>query len=801
MICCPDAFNERTMPTKHSGFLKKSTFGHNGNFELAIASRRGGFAHFWRNNDAAGFPWSGPQLFGCSSVSAPSLLQNDEGPLEVFACSRGRIAVYTRISRWSTPKYFAFDVAGNAAVIQADGGQLHLVVPLAGGGFAHFKRSSNPGAAWEAMAGFGQNAGIAASVALIQSNFGDPGNLEIIAVMGTGPSSFLAHFWLDSSGLWSGPNVVPLASVPAGAVPTGVPAFLQSRHGLKGNFEAIVGLSTGGFAHITRDNDSPDLHWNSARTFGTGNFSAVSVLQSGFGAAGVGNFELAGCVDNRVEHYWCDDGALQWNGPTAVVYSEPAATTVTGGEWRIEYACEPVGIHAALLRTNKILFFSYHEHDQTHGVSSVFNPSDETVEHVHQDEDLFCAGHAFLPDGRLLVAGGHVTGEKSLFLFTPTGTSGTWEQLPDLPEGRWYPTCTALPDGTIFVLSGTKKSGGGSINDTYQIFHPALGLQPPQPAPFLNETAPYNTYPFVFLLPSGKLVIFSADRACLFDLATKTFGPERVFAKRGVARTYPLEGTGVLLPLQPDNDPPYRARVLVIGGGGLPEGRTTPATNTCEVLDLSDAALEWKPIAPMPATRVMPDAVLLPDGTVLVMNGSSAGQADDAASPVFQSELYDPKTNTWKSMAETRIPRLYHATALLLPDGTVMTAGMDEEFNPEPFHYPEYRIEVFYPPYLFRGPRPEIQAVPNTIHYGVPFQVQSDTPVDVYSAALLRCGAVTHSFNMDQRHVGLKIAARGVSTVTIESVPNANIAPPGYYLLFVLTADGVPSTGTFVKLE
>jgi hypothetical protein len=788
------------MPTQHSGFFTRSKFGHNGNFELVLASNRGGFAHFWRDNDAEGFPWTGPQLFGCSSVSTPSLLQNDAGPFEVFARSGTRLAAYTRNARWSTPKYFDARAAGNPAAIQAEDGQIHLVVPVIPGGFAHYKRSSSPEGVWDIMPSFGANVGTAASVALIQSNFGDPGNLEVVSVMGTGAGSFLAHFWRSSSGVWSGPNVIPLAGMPAGAVPTGVPAFLQSRFGNKGDFEVIAGLSTGGFAHIRRDNDSPNLPWNSVEIFGVGDFSAVSVLQSGFGAAGIGNLELVGRVGNRLEHYWCDDEALQWNGPTAVIYTEPAPAPAALGQWRIEYACEPVGIHASLLKTGNVLFFSYHEHDQTQGESSVFNPVDETVEHVPQDEDLFCAGHAFLPDGRLLVAGGHVTGERSVFLFTPVGSGGNWDQLPDLPEGRWYPNCTALPDGTLFILSGAKTSGGGAVNDTYQIFHPSVGLQPPQPAPFMNETAPYNTYPFVSVLPSGKLIVFSADRACFFDLATKTFGPERLFCNRPVPRTYPLEGTSVLLPLLPHTDPPYRARMLVIGGGGLPEARSTPATNTCEILDLNEAVPEWKSIPSMFAPRVMPDAVLLPDGTVLVMNGSSAGKADDAADPVFQSEVYDPRTNTWKLMDHTRIPRLYHATALLLPDGRVMTAGMDEEFNPDPFHYPEYRLEVFYPPYLFKDPRPEVKSLPNTTSYGAPFNVACDTAASIQSAALLRCGAVTHSFNMEQRYVGLSIASRSAGALTLESPPNANIAPPGYYLLFILTADGVPSIGRFIQL-
>jgi hypothetical protein len=237
---------------------------------------------------------------------------------------------------------------------------------------------------------------------------------------------------------------------------------------------------------------------------------------------------------------------------------------------------------------------------------------------------------------------------------------------------------------------------------------------------------------------------------------------------------------------------------LVIGGGGLPESRFTPATASCEILDLDDSNPEWKSIEPMSTPRVMPDAVLLPDGTVLVMSGSSAGKADDAVDPVFTTEIYDPMANTWRPMGDTRIPRLYHATALLLPDGTVMTAGMDEEFNPEPFHYPEYRLEIFRPPYLFNGPRPQLQSAPSAITYGMVFGVQSDDAAAIQSFALVRAGSVTHSLNMDQRHVSLVIAARSATTIAVKAPPHANIAPPGCYLLFALNAAGVPSIGRFV---
>jgi hypothetical protein len=304
----------------------------------------------------------------------------------------------------------------------------------------------------------------------------------------------------------------------------------------------------------------------------------------------------------------------------------------------------------------------------------------------------------------------------------------------------------------------------------------------------------------VFVLPDGRLSVFSYSTSCFFDLASMTFGAERFHCNRPDPRTYPLEGTCVLLPLLPDSNPPYRARVMVIGGGSLPPGPTTPATNSCEILDVAEPAPQWKNAAPMHFARVMPDSVLLPDGTVLVMNGSDTGKADEAVTPVLQAEIYDPAADTWKLAASMRVPRLYHSTALLLPDGTVMTAGLDEAFNPPPYKYPEYRLEIFRPPYLFKGPRPQLDSAPPVVHYGEEFSVVCDAADSVARAALLRTGSVTHSFNPDQRYVGLNIVGRSGGTLTLAAPPDGNIAPPGYYLLFILNSGGVPSPGKYVNI-
>ena len=147
-----------------------------------------------------------------------------------------------------------------------------------------------------------------------------------------------------------------------------------------------------------------------------------------------------------------------------------------------------------------------------------------------------------------------------------------------------------------------------------------------------------------------------------------------------------------------------------------------------------------------------------------------------------------------------RVPRGYHATALLLPDARVLVVGKDGLFNQEPYNYPEHRVEIFGPPYLFRGPRPAITLAPPQVPYATAFDIDTPDAGRIASVALLRAGAATHSFNMDQRHVGLAINNRTANRLTVTSPPNSNVAPPGFYMLFIVDTVGVPSVGEFVRL-
>jgi hypothetical protein len=147
-----------------------------------------------------------------------------------------------------------------------------------------------------------------------------------------------------------------------------------------------------------------------------------------------------------------------------------------------------------------------------------------------------------------------------------------------------------------------------------------------------------------------------------------------------------------------------------------------------------------------------------------------------------------------------QVPRSYHATALLLPDARVLVMGKDGLFNTEPYNYPEHRVEIFSPPYLFRGHRPTILAAPQQVPYDTTFDIETTAAAEIASVVLLRAGAATHSFNMDQRHVGLVINIRASNHLTVTSPPDSNLAPPGLYMLFIVDTAGVPSVAEFLRL-
>jgi hypothetical protein len=271
----------------------------------------------------------------------------------------------------------------------------------------------------------------------------------------------------------------------------------------------------------------------------------------------------------------------------------------------------------------------------------------------------------------------------------------------------------------------------------------------------------------------------------LFDPLTNTWNTNFASTNYSGLRTY---GSSVLLPLSPADN--YASKVLIMGGGN-------PSTNTTEIIDLSQATPSWQYGPPMSQPRIEMNAVLLPNGKVLALGGSLFDEETSTAS--FNADLFDPATNTFSSAGVYAYPRLYHSVALLLPDATVWSAGG----NPLRGHYVPQQ-EIYQPAYLFNpdgsaATRPSITNAPSSISYNDSFTVQTPDAANISHVVLVRNGNVTHAFGMDQRLVEVSFTA-GNGSLTVTPPPNGNIAPPGYYMLFLLNNVGVPSIAPFLQL-
>jgi Domain of unknown function (DUF1929) len=804
------------MPTRHSTFFVQSTHGGVGNFEVVTPRLAGGgAAHFWRDNDAALLPWipSGIAFGSGDDVYSVSIVHGNfglVGNVEGVALEGSQLVHHWRDDggswRWQARTLLpgGVPVVESVAMVQSSHGSMgnyEVVAPVAaagGGGLAHWARDNDAfGLPWSAPTSFG--AGAVNAVGMLQSNFGPTGNLELVVRSG----DHFEHYFRDDGATWAWHGPKPIAGT------TGVwgqHAVLQGSLGGVGNFELVTPMAGGGLAHWWRDNDDPLLPWHGPTLFGFGVVDAVGLFQSNFGG---GNLEVVARMGAGLVHYWRNSETGEWVGPLPV-FDDTPLDPVTAGASSVDYKPPIVAIHAALARTGRLAMWGNTDFDAAAGLEAVLNLETGAVAIPAQHHHLFCSGHAALPDGRVVIMGGHMHGVTGVHVFHPTTDS--FEHVTDMAAGRWYPTCTALPNGHVLTISGTMGSGGpvsptAPVNNSLQMFDPVGGLQPslPLPSPFSSFFPPefptIDLYPFVYVLPSGALMVLSRNATRFYDWITGVWSPVELPLVYPHSRTYPGQASSVLLPLRPSDTPPYRARVLVVGGGGAdPQDLqvSTPATNTVEILDLGEPLPAWRFTAPMATPRVMPDATLLPDGTVLVTGGSATGRSDMGIDPVLLVEQFDPTTEAWTQLASMHTPRSYHSISILLPSGKVLIGGKDFSFNLPPFDYPEHRLEVFSPPYLFRGPPPFLSGVPAAVDFDTTFNVQASQLI--HTAVLMRPGSVTHSFNMEQRLVELTILGQSGSQLSLQAPPTANIAPPGVYMLFVLNAQGIPGHAAFLEL-
>jgi hypothetical protein len=509
---------------------------------------------------------------------------------------------------------------------------------------------------------------------------------------------------------------------------------------------------------------------------------------------------------------------------SSAALAAPAKDASEIGQWSQVIPLPNVPIHTHVLPSGKVLFWGRREQPG----STVFATLNEhqcfpfiwdpalpntakqtgnqpTLADGKTGVNLFCSGHTFLPDGRLLVIGGHLfdsQGSNQTAIYD--STTDRWTATQTMNNGRWYPTAVTLPDGSVLACSGTFATGP---------------LQPPQNSSTINtvqqvwSNGTWNSivnfiglplFPRMHVAPDGR-VFMSGGLAESFFLdvhqgGTWTPGPSRSAGNRDYAPSVTYDV----------------GKIIFIGGGSDsdPQDRDQngPPTNVVEIIDLNSPTPEWRQTSPMNFPRRQHNATILPDGTVLVTGGTQGDGGPTngfndvtPGKPVHAAELWNPVSGKWTKMATESVDRCYHSSAVLLPDGRVFSAGGGEyqpvpgKLQPNDPSETHSNVQLFSPPYLFKGPRPDILNAPEVINYGQLFAVGTSQPGQIERASLVRLGSCTHSFDQNQR-INFLAATAADKSVRLTAPANANVCPPGHYMLFLLDKNLVPSVAKIVRV-
>ncbi len=468
-----------------------------------------------------------------------------------------------------------------------------------------------------------------------------------------------------------------------------------------------------------------------------------------------------------------------------------AAAAVVGnehqvGSWGPVVNWPVVGVHVALMPNGKVLAYdsvgdkateTYPVHDHTR--ATVWDPATgaHTPVNVETGFNVFCSGLAHLADGSLFLAGGNknqqLQGIRQTHIFNPS--TNTWSLGPNMAYERWYPSVTPLSNGEMLITEGGPdipevRQTNGQLR---QLSGANLGLP---------------NYPWLDVAPDGR-TFFSGPSPTMRSLNSSGSGAWQNFGNRdSVDRDY---GSRAMYDI---------GRILVAGGG--------PSTKSASTINLNGATPQAAGTGSMQYGRRQHNLTVLADGSVLATGGLSSGEPlVDIDDGVYPAELWNPGTGQWSTLAAMQVTRQYHSTALLLPDGRVLSSGGGICGACDSQGYLAKNAEVFTPPYLFKkdgsgqlAPRPAISSAPGVVNYGAQLRIATPDAASISRVALVRLGAVTHSVDMEQRFIPLSINARDSGRLRATGPANANIAPPGPYMLFVINASGVPSVARMVTV-
>jgi concanavalin A-like lectin/glucanase superfamily protein/galactose oxidase-like protein/Big-like domain-containing protein/purple acid phosphatase-like protein/Kelch motif protein len=500
----------------------------------------------------------------------------------------------------------------------------------------------------------------------------------------------------------------------------------------------------------------------------TTSYGSLTALDSTFVASH--SQSLSGLSASTTYHYRIrsrgQNGLLGTSGD--FTFSTPAPNASSLGQWSAVMSWPLVAVHAAVVPTGDVVMWDAWELPDTPS-GRIWNPATQTFTSVPVPMSaLFCAGQTFLSDGRAMVIGGHHgadIGIPDTTAFDPV--TSTWSALAPMHYSRWYPTAVALNDGRMLALGG--EISPNVFADVPEVYDPVANSW----TALSSATMSLDQYPSAFLTANGNVfVVADANlQSRTLDVATQNW---TVLASSASVSS----GTNAM----------YRPGRIIATGGGDPVIRGTA------VIDLNQPTPTWRQTSPMAYPRVQHNLVLLPNGKVLAVGGANVSSLT-ATTGQLPAEMWDPASETWTTMASMHDLRLYHSVALLLPDGRVLAAGGGRVSPANDY----LTAEIYSPPYLFQGARPTIASAPGSITYNTTMNVQTPDAANIASVSFIRLPSVTHTHNMSSRFVDLTFTRKSGS-LDVTSPVNANVAPPGYYMLFLVNSSGVPSVATMVKL-